>query len=427
MKLYTEQDRESVLVPASFIDTYMASANGEFVKVYLYLLRHLGSRTEFSLASAADMLECTENDIRRAVQYWSKQGLLRITKNGSGEWTELYVVDVPPAPVQTENRKAFSAQTEIGKPFPAQTDNEKALHTQTENGRAFPAQTENGKAFSSQTRNENASHAPDAAAPAAKADPLKHVTEKKETAGRDPGPEAEKVPDPVRISKARVEELAGQEEVRQLFYVAGQYMERPLSSTEQEDLLYYYDVLHFPMDLIEYLLEYCISKGSASRHYIRKVALEWYKAGVKNRAQAKKESSLFNKDYFAIMKAFGLKGRYPAPQEQELMAHWINGLGFSMELILEACSRTILQTHEASFPYTNSILEGWKKQEVRTLADVAVLDAAHHARQKETARKPQTGNAGNADAQAGASTRFHNFNQREYDYDNLERQLLQAE
>ena len=53
-----------------FIDHHMVQANGEYVKVYLLLLRHL-HRPEgmLSVSEMADMLECTEKDVRRALRY----------------------------------------------------------------------------------------------------------------------------------------------------------------------------------------------------------------------------------------------------------------------------------------------------------------------------------------------------------------------
>ena len=57
----------------------MPEANGEFVKVYIYLLRALSSApVSFSLEQMADRLLCTERDILRALKYWAKQELLTL-------------------------------------------------------------------------------------------------------------------------------------------------------------------------------------------------------------------------------------------------------------------------------------------------------------------------------------------------------------
>ena len=47
-----------------FIDEYMPNANGEFVKIYLYLLRLVsGHSTEITTDALADLLCFTESDV----------------------------------------------------------------------------------------------------------------------------------------------------------------------------------------------------------------------------------------------------------------------------------------------------------------------------------------------------------------------------
>lgn len=54
MKLHIESVKSFTLIENKFIDEYMPSADGEFVKLYLYLLRCAGSGTEVSVSSMAD-------------------------------------------------------------------------------------------------------------------------------------------------------------------------------------------------------------------------------------------------------------------------------------------------------------------------------------------------------------------------------------
>ena len=61
------------VVANEFIDQYMADANGEYVKVYLYLLRHEGGA--ITVEAVADALNHTEADVRRAFAYWQKAGV----------------------------------------------------------------------------------------------------------------------------------------------------------------------------------------------------------------------------------------------------------------------------------------------------------------------------------------------------------------
>lgn len=68
------------MVSNAFIDTYMTAANGEYVKVFLYLLRHEGE--EVTVSAIADALDHTEADVKRALAYWEEAGLLE--REGDG-------------------------------------------------------------------------------------------------------------------------------------------------------------------------------------------------------------------------------------------------------------------------------------------------------------------------------------------------------
>lgn len=72
-------------VSHSFINKYMPSANGEFVKVYLYLLHCLDTGKSISVSDIADFFEKEEADVFRAFRYWEKQGLLSVSSHASGE------------------------------------------------------------------------------------------------------------------------------------------------------------------------------------------------------------------------------------------------------------------------------------------------------------------------------------------------------
>mgnify|MGYP003296829742 CR=1 FL=1 len=74
----------TTVVENDFIDNYITKANGEYVKVYLMLLRHLGAGSSLSISGLADCLECTEKDILRAFKYWTKVGLLKMDYDESG-------------------------------------------------------------------------------------------------------------------------------------------------------------------------------------------------------------------------------------------------------------------------------------------------------------------------------------------------------
>ena len=74
------------LITNDFIDNYMINANGEFIKVYLFLLRHLDDPcSNLTISTIADCLNNTENDVLRAFRYWESEGLLSLEKDQDGK------------------------------------------------------------------------------------------------------------------------------------------------------------------------------------------------------------------------------------------------------------------------------------------------------------------------------------------------------
>ena len=62
------------IISNQFIDESMALANGEYIKEYLFLMRHEGE--EVTISMIADALNHTEADVMRALSYWKKAGVL---------------------------------------------------------------------------------------------------------------------------------------------------------------------------------------------------------------------------------------------------------------------------------------------------------------------------------------------------------------
>ena len=226
-----------------------------------------------------------------------------------------------------------------------------------------------------------------------------------------------------KLNADRLRELKENEEVRQMLFIAEQYLGTTLSRTVTDELLYIYDYLHFSVDLIDYLIEYCVSKGSGDIHYIKKVAISWHEAGIDTVTKAKKETTTYHRNYFTILKAFGITNRNPVASEVNMINHWMKDYGFTMDILTEACTRTVTQTGKANFRYADKILADWKSKGVRHLTDIQALDTLH--RQLQTDREDQKKAHQKSRTQSGnTSNRFNNFKQRDYNYNELENQLL---
>lgn len=142
ISLHAEGIADVTIVPNIFIDQFMPSANGAYVKVYLYLLRcFMGNCPEVTISSIADHLDNTEKDIIRALNYWEKQNLLTLTRNLQKDITAISLVDLktdgsaftPPSDIDTElDEVAVSIHTEAKPALRQSYSAEKIAHL-TEN------------------------------------------------------------------------------------------------------------------------------------------------------------------------------------------------------------------------------------------------------------------------------------------------------
>lgn len=353
IKLHNDTQNSATSVSNIFIDEYMSDANGEFVKIYLYLLRLMNAPdTSFSISSIADKFEHTEKDIKRALSYWERMELLRLEYDNEENLTGIYLLQSP-------SRRADKIFEEAIAPDDGSTSAEDASAT---------------------------------------ASGISDVPAKKSYSADD------------------IQHFRENDAVAELFFITERYLNRTLNATDINTILYLYDALGFSTDLIEYLIEYCVSKGHTSIRYIEKVALAWSQSNIATVTDAKQAASLHSQSYFMVVRALGISGRNLVPSETAMIEKWRSEYGFTNELIEEACKRTISTIHQPSFEYTDSILTKWHKKNITNLMEVARLDEEHQNRKKVSAAP--------AAANPSSKNKFNNFSQRSYDYDQLEKMLL---
>jgi DnaD/phage-associated family protein len=112
ISLHAEGISDVTIIPNTFIDQFMPSANGAYVKVYLYLLRCFsGNCPDVTISSIADCLENTEKDIIRALSYWEKLNLITLSRNIQKEITAIHLVDI--TNMKTESNTNTYPDTEL--------------------------------------------------------------------------------------------------------------------------------------------------------------------------------------------------------------------------------------------------------------------------------------------------------------------------
>lgn len=361
------------LVPTEFLDTYMPHANGEFVKVYLRLLRLAASGQPSALSDVADTLSCTEKDVARALRYWEKAGLLKLQSDAGGEITGIAFVPIDKGIADSANEAADAGTASTGP---------------------------GGMAIDSSVTNGSETNTPD-----------------DKTSDLRRGVPGSAVPKRKQLTAARITQLEDTEDFMYLLFVSGQYLGRNLTRTDIDTLGYFYDELHMGVDLIEYLIEYCVSNNHTSIRYIETVGLAWHAEGITTVEAAKEVSRKYNKDYYAILKALGIYNHSPISAEIQLMDKWMKTYSFTMDVIREACTRTVMQTAKPTLAYADGILTRWYNEHIRTLEDVKNEDELHRQKKSQDQKKPSQGKS------RKPSGSFYNFEQRNYDK-TLEKQLL---
>lgn len=391
-----------------FIDQYMPKANGEFVKVYLYLLRATGSGAGIAtISEIADHFSNTEADIIRAINYWASEGILQLQSGADGQIMGINLCSLSVSGMQ-------AAQSNIQS---AVADN--AAQNNLQNSVVNNAAQNNLQNGVVNNAAQNIS--------TADIRMQDSVVEKLKSQTTDKASSSQK-----EYTLDEIKEFRKNPDISELFFIIETYLKHTLSSTDTNMVLYWLDELHFSTDLVEYLVEYCITKGHSSLRYMNKVALGWADAGIKTVDQAKDDAAAHSQIYYSVMKALGITGRNLVDSEVSLINKWVGEYGFDIELVKAACSKTISAIQKPSFEYTDSILANWRKKDVHTLKDVEVLDANFAKANKASATGSSQGtNAANGSSKSKSNTsssknKFNNFNQRNNDYDKLEKLFLNS-
>lgn len=391
-----------------FIDQYMPKANGEFVKVYLYLLRATGSGAGIAtISEIADHFSNTEADIIRALNYWASEGILQLQSGADGQIMGINLCSLSVSGMQAAQSNIQSAVADNAAQNNLQNS---VVNNATQN--ILKNGVVNNAAQNISTADIRMQDS---------------VVEKLKSQTTDKHASSQK-----EYTLDEIKEFRKNPDISELFFIIETYLKHTLSSTDTNMVLYWLDELYFSTDLVEYLVEYCITKGHSSLRYMNKVALGWADAGIKTVDQAKDDAAAHSQIYYSVMKALGITGRNLVDSEVSLINKWVGEYGFDIELVKAACSKTISAIQKPSFEYTDSILANWRKKDVHTLKDVEVLDANFAKANKASATGSSQGtNAANGSSKpksnnSSSKNKFNNFNQRNNDYDKLEKLFLNS-
>ena len=361
-QINNQQNMDFTFIANSFIDLFLADANESQIKIYLYLLRYVNQPEQCSISAMADCFNYSEKDVLRALNYWERKKIIHLVFDSKNELIGLTLCPF------SNTEKQNTPKSSVMQSSPITTGSQQTHKT-------LPS--------------PEASRAKNAAYMSTTQTYVK--------------PE---------YTLDQLAEFQSRESTAELMFIAESYLGKTLSAGDIRSILFISDVLHFSFDLIDYLLQYCIDRGKRDFRYIETVAISWAEAHITTPGQAQNETTKYTKDIYTVMNALG-KNNQPTPKETEYIKRWYQIYGFTSDIILEACERTVMATDKHRFEYADKILNSWKTFGVHHKKDIAKADAAYAATQKKAP-------VSNMDSK----NKFNRFQQNDYDFDTLEKELL---
>jgi len=220
---------------------------------------------------------------------------------------------------------------------------------------------------------------------------------------------------PTQTAQYSLEDVAehlNDPQIAQLFAHVEDIWGKLLKDSERQMYLGFYEDLGLPIDVIEFLLHYCIDIGKKNNNYIQTVAQNWADEGIFTKDAASEHIRLFNNEYREILRYFGIVGREPIAKEVEYMKRWLVEDGFNMSIIQIAAEKAITNTAKAPLAYADGILNKYKESAITTVAQIEALEKDYYDNIKSfkrpTAKK----------AKPAAKT-AQNYKGRKWDYEKL--------
>ncbi len=368
ISLNANKNLTATAIPNLFIDNFMGKANAAFVVVYIFFYRHyMSGNSSLTIKYAAESLNLLESDVINSFKYWEKEGLIKIDRKDDD-----YEINFLPF-----------AEYEPEKPF-------KLIHTDKFNiGDERLPEKEHEKESCDVAITDNA-----------------EVTAECITIKERP----KYSPQELEIYKKESKDIS------LLFSTAEKVIGKYLTFNDLSAIFGLYDWLRLPLEVITLLLSYCADNNHRSIRYIERVAIDWAENGIDTVEKANSYIKKFNVDYREILKAFGNSDRNPTPAEIKYMQKWLTEFAMPLNLVLEACDKTIMQIGKPRLSYTDKIITGWFENGVTTIEQVRALEeqfaeqASAKRASKEEAKKP-----------VAKTNKFVNFKQRSWDYEQIEK------
>lgn len=259
-----------------FINEYMVSAPGDFVKIYLFALMYCNLGSNITNDDIAKHLNLDIEDVLKAWTYWEKMGVIRKIKESP------------------EDKFDYSVEFVFLK---------EQLYGEKDSKKSFPAVNNLQSAMSDK-------------------------------------------------------------EIKDMFSAIEQIAGRVLSAAEMGEIISWIDDFQATPEIIVYGYSYCIQKRKKNIKYIEAVIKGWAAEGLRDVMAVEKHLSEFEKKQYLYKRVFQALGfaRNATEEEKKIMDNWFETMGFSVEKVLSACSKTT-GISNPNINYVNKILVNWYEEQ----------------------------------------------------------------
>ena len=329
IKVKSEKKEKFTTISNIFIDRYMPEANGEFVKLYIYLIRLLQDNIGATVSSIADKMSCQEKDVCRGIKYWISKGILDL-KYDKAEDT--YSITLLKLEEEEEKESSYESDDYLMNIIAFQKNEKKT---------------------------------------AAKKESVTETVNEVTPVSSETTSVTKKNPSKKRLTQNQLNLKLQDPELMDLRDEAEAYFQRELAQEDMNSLIYIHDELHFSFDLCEYLLEYCGEIKKTDSKFYEKVAINWYENEITTRAEAKEFTLRYFTLYGKILEKLGIQWHSINVKEKSFINKWTTTFLFDNAIILKACEIAIVNSpSKATFNYVDGILTKWHAAGVKTLKDV---------------------------------------------------------
>lgn len=259
-----------------FINEYMASAPGDFVKVYMFAYMYAGLGTELSSEEIAKHLAMDIEDVLKAWTYWERMGVVRKLRN------------------DPENKLVYD---------------------------------------------------------------IEFVSLKEQLYG-------EKTKKKTYADESRVQSFMSDKDIQGMFAQIEKITGRTVGGTEMMDVLSLINDFNAAPEVIVYAYSYCINKKKKNFRYISAVIKKWSDEGLHDVIAVEKYLSENDKKHHLYRRVFQALGfsRNATEEEMRIMDTWFETMGFTLEKVLTACSKTS-GISSPNINYVNKILVNWYEEQ----------------------------------------------------------------